>query len=155
MSQLTVKKLEKSTMQWNGTILNLWGEVTDRHCLCFSVFVISAESQLSSFSLVSPRSSEISFFICPPFRGYSILSLAPSSAWQAVRCPEESLTVNCSPQWQPFSCSRCASKAVNTIYTLSSSERSLCFIATKRAITFNGWCLGCLLRKTVCDTSHF
>lgn len=72
---LQLKKLERSTMQWNGTILNLRGEVTDRLCLCFSVFVISAESQLSSFSLVSPRSSEISFFIHPPFRGYSILYL--------------------------------------------------------------------------------
>ncbi len=70
-----LNKSEKSTMQWNGTILNLRGEVTDRHCLCFRVFVISAESQLSYFSLVSQRSSEISFFIHPPFRVYSILYL--------------------------------------------------------------------------------
>lgn len=77
---------------------------------------------------------------------------APSSAWQAVRCPERSLTVNCSPQRQPLSCSRCPSKAVNTIYSLSSSERSLCFLATKRAVTFNGWYPGCSPRKTVCNT---
>ncbi len=125
-------------MHWNGTILNLRGEVTDRHCLCFRVFVISAESQLSSFSLVSQRSSKISSSIhlsgCIPFfTSSSFISLTGGVlSWGIAH--GELLSTKATVQSFKESVV-CKSKTVNAIYSLSPLERSLCFLATKRAVT--------------------
>lgn len=147
---LQLKKSEESTMQWNGTILNLIGEVTDQHCLCFCVFVISAESQLSSscsypYGPLKSLSSSIHLSGCIPFfTSSSFISLTGCTLSRGIAHGELLSTIQSS---KVFVVSK--SNAVNTIYTLSPSECSLYFLATKKVIILH------LRRNHFSRPSHF